>query len=432
MVLVSPLGGEGGALAPSVNPAALADTVVLTDRVFAAITSSVFTAQARDPVFATALRRCVHGNVTAIVEMVAGRLAIEDVDAEWALAFAALAAEQAVPLSEVERAYWVGVQRFWQEWSDGGLGVGQRMPDPTATLFAYVLHVLDRVVERYDATAAELARTAEDQRRAAIAGLVDGSVTDLDPGLEHLLRYRLRGTHVAMVVESPGRSEHPEARPGRLKGEADAPGPAPVEAAMAGIRERSGAAQSVVVATGGSTWTALIGFPAGMSPSGPRRLRRAVAGAGLVVAVGSPGEGVDGLRRSYDEAVRASRLRTALADPPCGLWFADVRLEALLLGDEGAAGRFVDEELGELGVDTERAARIRETLTAWLSTGSQSRAASMLHVHENTVRLRVRAAAEILGCRPEERRTELLVALRLRRALGDRPARPARRFAVVR
>jgi hypothetical protein len=39
-------------------------------------------------------------------------------------------------------------------------------------------------------------------------------------------------------------------------------------------------------------------------------------------------------------------------------------------------------------------------------------------VHENTVRLRIRVAAEELGTALSERRTELLVALRLCEALG--------------
>jgi DNA-binding PucR family transcriptional regulator len=98
-------------------------------------------------------------------------------------------------------------------------------------------------------------------------------------------------------------------------------------------------------------------------------------------------------------------------------------LEELLLDEAQAAHRFVVEELGELADDTERARRIRETLLASLSTGSQARAAAELGVHENTVRLRIRSATEKLGDDLANRRTELLVALRLRHALGA-PGKP--------
>ena len=68
--------------------------------------------------------------------------------------------------------------------------------------------------------------------------------------------------------------------------------------------------------------------------------------------------------------------------------------------------------------DTDRAQRIRDTLLTWLAVGSQAKAAAELGVHENTVRMRVRVAAEELGSTLSERRTELLVALRLCQALG--------------
>jgi DNA-binding PucR family transcriptional regulator len=93
-------------------------------------------------------------------------------------------------------------------------------------------------------------------------------------------------------------------------------------------------------------------------------------------------------------------------------------LETFLLENPDSARRFVRDELGGLAAGTERAQRIRDTLLAWLAVGSQARAATELGVHENTVRLRIRVAGEELGTALTERRTELLVALRLCEALG--------------
>jgi DNA-binding PucR family transcriptional regulator len=99
-----------------------------------------------------------------------------------------------------------------------------------------------------------------------------------------------------------------------------------------------------------------------------------------------------------------------------------LRLETFLLENPDSARRFINDELGGLAADTERAQRIRDTLLTWLAAGSQARAAAELGVHENTVRLRVRCAGEELGAALSERRTELLVALRLCEALGPEAA----------
>jgi DNA-binding PucR family transcriptional regulator len=94
-----------------------------------------------------------------------------------------------------------------------------------------------------------------------------------------------------------------------------------------------------------------------------------------------------------------------------------------MLHDEEAALQFVADELGELAGPDERADRTCETLLAWLTTGSQSRAATRLGVHENTVRIRIRQAEELLAHGLSERRAEVLAALRLRQLLGP-PGRP--------
>jgi DNA-binding PucR family transcriptional regulator len=100
------------------------------------------------------------------------------------------------------------------------------------------------------------------------------------------------------------------------------------------------------------------------------------------------------------------------------VWAHEVRLEALLLNDEDRAREFLADELGRLGAPEACAARLRETLLAWLATGSHVSAAAMLRVHENTVRNRIRAAEALLGTPLMGRRTELQVALRLERVLN--------------
>ena len=139
----------------------------------------------------------------------------------------------------------------------------------------------------------------------------------------------------------------------------------------------------------------------------------------LRVAIGLPGHGMEGFRRSHREALLARRAADVLGygDRRC-VRFADCALDALLIGDLDEARRFVERELGELAQDGDPTRRIVMTLLAFLDEGASFvRAARRLGVHENTVAYRVRRAEELLGHRVAERRLELHVALRLM-ALG--------------
>jgi len=127
-----------------------------------------------------------------------------------------------------------------------------------------------------------------------------------------------------------------------------------------------------------------------------------------------PGAGLAALRRTREQALEAARGQRALgAGGHKCLWAREVRLESLLLNDEERAREFVAEELGQLAASDPQAQRLRETLLAWLATGSHVSAAAILGVHENTVRNRIRTAEDLLGTSLLPRRTELQVALRL-------------------
>jgi DNA-binding PucR family transcriptional regulator len=149
------------------------------------------------------------------------------------------------------------------------------------------------------------------------------------------------------------------------------------------------------------------------------RFQRAVDALGLDGGAGEPQAELTGFRRSHVQAREALRVSDALAEEAGGVvLYADVRLEAMLLADDTRAREFVADELGPLAGDDERGARLRETVAAWLSTGSHVGAASLLDIHEHTVRNRLRQAEELCGTTLAARRTELAVALRLHRVLG--------------
>jgi DNA-binding PucR family transcriptional regulator len=76
--------------------------------------------------------------------------------------------------------------------------------------------------------------------------------------------------------------------------------------------------------------------------------------------------------------------------------------------------------LGELAVDDDAHARMRETLWAYLSSGSSlATAAAELHLHKNTIQYRVRKAEEVRGRPLADGRLDVEVALLACRLLGS-------------
>lgn len=148
----------------------------------------------------------------------------------------------------------------------------------------------------------------------------------------------------------------------------------------------------------------------------------AVAEADTYAAVGDPASGLEGFRRTHQQARQgqtiavaadsASRLRVtapSLLGPP-----------ALLAFDPSDAAAWVQSVLGELADDDDAHARLRETIWAYLSSGSSlAAAAAELHLHKNTIQYRVRKAEEARGRPLHDGRVDVEVALLACRLLGS-------------
>jgi DNA-binding PucR family transcriptional regulator len=141
--------------------------------------------------------------------------------------------------------------------------------------------------------------------------------------------------------------------------------------------------------------------------------------AGVGVAVGLPGDGVEGFGRSHRQAFDAQRI-AQLRPGASGLYDYDaVELVALLGSDHTVAADFVGRQLGELAADTESAAELRATVKCYLDHDrGVSAAAEQLHVAKNTVLYRVRRAGQLRGRPVNEDRLRLHVALELVEACG--------------
>jgi hypothetical protein len=396
-----------GGISPAARAlAARTDPVDVVELTVRAICAEVWPAYAADPVFTGALRSSTHDNVRAVLARLTGERPPEQIRPPAGFAFTDLAAEMAIPVSEIESAYWIALRQFWRFWfatattaaAAGEGSIEELLGTPTETVIQYLIDVLKIVVARHAAVTESIQRTRDDERRSLLELVVsDRNTMPLDD-LERALNYRFTGTHLAVAVQALERAR--------------------AEQALAGLADRAGAHGSVQVLHGADVWICWLRFPAPPSEQRWADLTTALTALDLPVSTGEPAPGLDGFRRTRQDALSVVALRRRCPGLGDLVRFREVSLEVVLLGDEAGARRFIADELGELNGPGERNARIRETLLAWLSAGSSAQAAGRLYLHENTIRMRIGQAEKLLPRDVRERRAEVMAALRVREVLG--------------
>lgn len=141
---------------------------------------------------------------------------------------------------------------------------------------------------------------------------------------------------------------------------------------------------------------------------------------GVRISTGLAGVGVDGFRRSHQQAIQAARVGVMSTRDEWLLHYGDLDVVAMLSEDLTAAGEFVIRELGELAGPGDSVAVMRRTLKCYLDRDrSLARTAEHLHVARNTVAYRVQRAEQLRGRPATERRMQLHAALTLADELGD-------------
>jgi DNA-binding PucR family transcriptional regulator len=141
------------------------------------------------------------------------------------------------------------------------------------------------------------------------------------------------------------------------------------------------------------------------------------------VAVGSPGDGIDGFRRSHLDALTVQRMLARLASPQQLATHAEVELVALLTQQPEPAEHFVRRTLG--GLET-APAEIVETVRVYLAAGcNASRAAARLYTHRNTLLRRLARAEQLLPQPLAENVVNVAAALEVLRWRGPASAHAA-------
>jgi DNA-binding PucR family transcriptional regulator len=310
-----------------------------------------------------------------------------------------------IDVAALLRSYRIGHAWLWDHWSRA---LHERVTDSeqllaahdasSAFMFAYVDLISDTLVEQYGSERQRLKRGAEQLRAETVRSLLAGDALDEEVAAARL-GYELNRYHVAMHVSAAGTEVRGLERAARAAGAA------------------LGRGSLLVILSGAAMLDAWHGS---YEPPAMADLEAFVPPDGIRLALGTPGEGVAGFRRSHEQAVQASRVALlARGWGPALMSYRDVELVSLLASDFPRAKTFVAERLGALGADSEPVARLRETVLAFLmANGSTSRVAKDLYVHHNTVAYRIKRAEELLGRPVVEDQLELACALTLAVSFG--------------
>lgn len=326
------------------------------------------------------------------------------------IAYAEIGAHQNTPLTGLLRAYRIGHMYVWErilellrEQVDDQAGFAEAV-----SLVSTWLHVFaDTIVcvgeEVYVQERERWMRTSAALRAETIASIVAGEPTASETASARL-GYELERDHVALVAWLDG-----------AEGTAD-PLTA-LERALGALAAHLSSSRPLVHPLGLATTAAWVGSREAIDVHPLQVEGAGTDSAAVRVAVGRPGTGVEGFRRSHFEAMHARRVATLAALGPGITFYSDVALIALATADLDQARMFMGLQLGPLGADDETMRRLVTTARAYLDEGaSHGRAAQRLGIHENTVRYRIRQVEDLLerSIRPAD--LDLHVALALAEA----------------
>lgn len=370
-----------------------------------------------DPELRDMLHASVDGNVSTILHMLRNDIPVERVPAIPAAdEYAVVLAQRGVPASSLRRAYHFGSDDLLAQMFEE---VRQIDVDPDTRLrllhhlagwaHSYVDSITRMVLAAYDEE-----RRQVEERSASIAATQVRAVLDQVPGAETVFvertGYRLDQAHAGAVVWVAG------ANPGVDHTD----GLASLVDEVA--RETGCSARLFTVVDRSTAW---VWFGRGAEETAPAAdvIRQVVARyPGGRIALGRVRRGVGGFRESHRQAEAARDVASVSGAGHPLITHEDraVPVVSMLLGDLDALTDWVAVTLGPLADDTDAAARLRETLLAFLASGGSFQStAERLMMHRNTVKYRVDRAVEMRGRGLDEDRLDVELALEVIRLLGE-------------
>lgn len=340
----------------------------------------------------------VRGNVDTVLHAMRYGIDVQRIEAPTtAMENARRVAQHGVPVHELVRAYRIGQRRMnelvFAEVAATDIEATVKvavLEKMSAIMFAYIDWMSLQVVEVYEEERERWLESQNSLRVLRVREILDAKTPiDVDTA-SSVIRYPLRWHHLAVVLWYPqmGSDNNELPRLQRFLREM-------------GQAAEAAAAPLFVAADAVCAW-GWLPFRA-TAPEAIDKVRQFAAATtdSPNVGIGSVAAGVGGFRRSHRKALAATAVAAACDQHRPYVLAADdpgVSVAALLGGDIGQAREWVAEVLGDLSVDNDNDARLRDTLYVFLSSdGSYKLAAERLNLHSNTVKYRVGRAVERRG-----------------------------------
>lgn len=359
------------------------------------------------------LRDTVASNIDTFFSAIRHRISIEHIEPPAAaLEYARRLAQREVSANALVRAYRLGHQAVLKIALEE-IRVSEL--DPKLSLgvyeliarisFAYIDRISQLVLATYQDERDRWLGNRNTMRAARVRDLIAGGDVGIDiDAVVATIRYPLRRIHIAMVVwcrESDSGDELTA-----------------MERFLDKLAESIGACESpLFISIDHVTGWAWIPLPPNAAPGALGQIRTFAETTTDApwIAAGNPLPGIDGFRRSHQQAQDARAVAiTSDGNVPRFIAASDpgVAVAALVGNNLEAASTWVAEVLGPLSSPTESDERLRETLRAFLRTGSSNKAAAeQLHLHINSVKYRVHRAVERRGRPISDDRLDVEVAL---------------------
>jgi hypothetical protein len=368
----------------------------------------------------------IEGNVENIIHLLRHDIPLSQVTPpSAAFQYARRLAQHDVPVHALVRAYRLGQSHLLEvayaelagQTESSAIRLAASAHIVSAT-FAYIDWISERVITEYESEREQWLVHRNTRRAIAIRELIEGVDLDLD-GAESATGYPLKQHHLGLILWTPDRVV-----------EAGAPGE--LERLAVAIANKLCRGSQVLFSTSdrrtGWAWIAL--------GSQARRLDSAEVGGiaratdpQVQVALGGPAYGRAGFRATHLQAQQAQRLAVVAGpDARVATDYLDpgVRAAAGLCADPEHTRMLVQTALGDLARDDEQAARLRDTLRVYLSTGSSYTAtAELLSMHKHSVKYRIDKATQLRGGPIEPERFDIELALIACQLLGRDVLTPA-------
>ena len=362
------------------------------------------------------LRDSVEANVATVFSAIRHAIPIEKVELPTAaLEHARRLAQRGVTVNGLVRAYRLGHKALLDAVLDEirasnleptlGLAVFRQISEVT---FGYIDWITQQVVNTYQDERDRWMENRNSLRALRVRELLDGADLDVDE-VTTAIHYPLRRTHLSIVAwcdedDDVASKEH----------------------FVHQLAETVGARESpLFISVDRLTGWAWLPLSADAAPCAIDRIRAFAESRTDApwIAAGNPLPGVEGFRRSHQQAQGARTVAIASgsnANRFTAASDAGLAVAALMGSDLSAAQAWVADVLGPLASCTENDERLRETLGVFLRAGSSFKAAAEeLHLHANSVKYRVHRAVERRGRPISDGRLDVEVALLLCHWYGE-------------